>query len=245
MVGGHAVKTWSSTQIGVSLSSGEAEFYGVLKGAGIGLGFQSMMADLGITLPLRLWTDSSAAIGICSRQGLGKLRHLDTHLLWIQQAVRGRRLDLRKVPGEQNPADLFTKHMGSREHMAAMVDLLNCRYRDGRSKMAPLTRTTNTGKSTIADAELHDVGVAPLMPHLEHSLEELESLYPALHAPQDVTETQEEEWSTWDGIAARGAEIVEDIVAVMSRHGRRRCEEASSSGAQGTEMRNRKPRRDG
>ena len=59
---------------------------------------------------MRVWTDSSAAIGICNRQGLGKLRHLDTHTLWIQQAVRLGRVDLRKVAGEVNPADLFTKH---------------------------------------------------------------------------------------------------------------------------------------
>ena len=59
------------------------------------------MRDLGMELPVRVWTDSSAAIGICSRQGLGKLRHLDTHTLWVQQAVRTKRIDLRKVPGEK------------------------------------------------------------------------------------------------------------------------------------------------
>ncbi len=81
MLGRHAIKTWSSTQTGVSLSSGEAELNGVLKGSAMGLGFQSLLQDLGIDVPLRVWTDSSAAIGICNRQGLGKLRHLDTHLL--------------------------------------------------------------------------------------------------------------------------------------------------------------------
>ncbi len=38
MLGRHAVKTWSSTQTGVSFSSGEAEFYGTIRGAGMGLG---------------------------------------------------------------------------------------------------------------------------------------------------------------------------------------------------------------
>ena len=75
----------------------------------MGLGFQGLMADLGYDLPLRVWTDSSAAIGICTRQGLGKLRHIDAHLLWVQQAVRSKRVDIRKVLGEENPADLFTK----------------------------------------------------------------------------------------------------------------------------------------
>ncbi len=79
MLGGHAVKHWSSTQQSISLSSGEAEFAGVIRGAGQGLGYQALLRDLGVDLPLRVWTDSSAAIGICTRQGLGKLRHLDTH----------------------------------------------------------------------------------------------------------------------------------------------------------------------
>ena len=73
MLGKHTIKHWSSTQPSVSLSSGEAEFYGVVRGTGQGLGYQSLLKDIGLELPLRVCTDSSAAIGICSRQGLGKL----------------------------------------------------------------------------------------------------------------------------------------------------------------------------
>ena len=110
ILGAHAVKSWSTTQSSIALSSGEAEFNGVVKGAGVGLGYQSLLRDLGIDVPVRVWTDSFAAVGICSRQGLGKLRHIDTHTLWVQQAVRSKRIELRKVSGEVNPADLFTKH---------------------------------------------------------------------------------------------------------------------------------------
>ena len=81
MLGRHTIKHWSSTQSSTALSSGEAEFAGVIRGAGQGLGYQALLEDLGIKVPLRVWTDSSAAIGICSRQGLGKMRHLDTHLV--------------------------------------------------------------------------------------------------------------------------------------------------------------------
>ena len=102
------------------MSSGEAEFNGVVRGAGVGLGYQSLLKDLGVSLPVRVWTDSSAAIGISTRQGRGKLRHLDTHTLWIQQAVRTGKVDLRKVLGEVNPADLFTKHPLSRERLQGL-----------------------------------------------------------------------------------------------------------------------------
>ena len=79
MLGSHCVKHWPPTQTSIALSSGEAEFAGVLRGAGQGLGYQSLLGDLGVVVPLRVWTDSSAAIGICNRQGPNKLPHLDTH----------------------------------------------------------------------------------------------------------------------------------------------------------------------
>ena len=64
MLGQHLLKSWSSTQAMVSLSSGEAEFYGVTKAAGIGLGYQALLQDLGITMGIRVWTDSIPTIGI-------------------------------------------------------------------------------------------------------------------------------------------------------------------------------------
>ena len=154
MLGGHAVKHWSSIQQGISLSSGEAEFAGVIRGAGQGLGYQALLRDLGVEVPLRVWTDSSAAIGICSRQGLGKLRHLDTHTLWIQQAVRTRRVDLRKVDGAVNPADLLTKHSISRQRLQSLVALYGCRYLGGRAESAPLVRKGESSRVTMADADI-------------------------------------------------------------------------------------------
>ena len=154
LLGSHTIKTWSSTQSGVSLSSGEAEFNGVARGAGVGLGYQSLLKDLGVSLPVRVWTDSSAAIGISTRQGLGKLRHLDTHTLWIQQAVRTGKIDLRKVLGEVNPADLFTKHPLSRDRLKGLVTLFDCHFRSGRAESAPKMRTGAADKKTISRRQL-------------------------------------------------------------------------------------------
>ena len=121
------------------------------------LGFQALLADFGVQAPVRVWTDSSAAIGICSRQGLGKLRHLDTHTLWIQQAVRTGRISLRKVPGLANPADLLTKHSLSRERLRDLVRLYGCEYRPGRASLAPTLRRTQGTKTTMADAATEDL----------------------------------------------------------------------------------------
>ena len=84
------------------MSSGEAEFNGAVKGASTGLGMKALYHNIGYALPLRLWTDSSAAVGICSWQGLGKLRHLECTSLWIQQRIRHGELEVRKIAGEEN-----------------------------------------------------------------------------------------------------------------------------------------------
>ena len=95
------------------MSSGEAEYYAAVKGASEGLGFLAGCADLGIwadgMVTLRVLTDSSACKGICQRTGLGKIRHIDVALLWLQGAKR-QNLE-GKIPGKDNPADLLTKYL--------------------------------------------------------------------------------------------------------------------------------------
>ena len=157
MVGAHLIKSWSSTQGQVALSSGEAEYYGVVKAVGTALGYQSLLADLGVALPLRAWTDSTATIGICSRSGLGKLRHIDTQCLWLQSKVRTGAVELRKVKGTENPADLFTKHLTNAQCVEALLGLFGCEYRGGRAAVAPSLRS---GAGTQAGAQLHVADVA-------------------------------------------------------------------------------------
>ena len=152
MIGSHCIRTYSSTQSTVSLSSGEAEYYGLVKGAAAGLGHQAIMSDYGVDLPVRLWTDSSAAIGISKRSGLGKIRHLATHTLWLQEKVRTKAVEVRKVKGEDNPADLFTKHLPSKEKVHNLVKLFGCECRDGRSAAAPLLRPMD--EANLCDSSL-------------------------------------------------------------------------------------------
>ena len=111
MWGGTCLKTWSTTQTVVAMSSGEAEYYAAFKDCAEGLAIKSMCKDLGIELDVRLWTDSTACKGICNRAGIGKLKHIDVQLLWLQDAVRKGIVELVKVRGDVNPADLMTKHL--------------------------------------------------------------------------------------------------------------------------------------
>ena len=153
MLGQHVLKSWSSTQTSVSLSSGEAELYGVVRAAGIALGHRAILGDLGFeNFPVRVWTDSSAAIGICSRSGLGKLRHVDTNALWVQSKVKEGALTIRKVRGDSNPADLLTKFLTSKDKLDELVGIFGGEFRSGRAESAPLLR--RTGPSQCASSLL-------------------------------------------------------------------------------------------
>ena len=194
--------------------------------------------------PLRVWTDSSAAIGICSRQGLGKLRHLDTHTLWIQQAVRTKRVDLRKVDGECNPADILTKHSISRQRLESLITLYSCKYLGGRAATAPLVKQGVTSRTTMAhaDAELDNVGdtqveclgsgafteqatshgsESPSMPHLDLTQEELDRLHPSL-VPPDDEQLDDLANDAHDLVYQKGLRLAEAIRDETSLQGRMR-----------------------
>ena len=118
--------------------------YGVVKGASECLGLQSLGSDLGIELNIHLRTDSSAAVGICSRTGIGKIRHLATGQLWIQERIRSGALRLYKYPGNDNPGDICTKHVPS-EVLCRHVPAVNLQEETGRAESAPNV-TENRGK---------------------------------------------------------------------------------------------------
>ena len=136
MRGSHLIKHWSSTQTTVALSSAEAELTGICRGATQGLGLQSLSADLGMPFELRVHTDSIAAIGICRRRGLGKVRHLATADLWVQDRLRKKDFALLKVLGSDNQSDILTKHVDRvllSKHMVA----LGLEEETGRAASAP------------------------------------------------------------------------------------------------------------
>ena len=134
--GSHLVKHWSSTQKTIALSSGEAELAGIVKGAGESIGLRSICQDMGMNVKIRVHTDASAAIGVCRRTGIGKIRHLAVRQLWIQEKVRTGEIELAKVPGTKNPADALTKYLG-KPMLEPMISRMNVRECSGRAASAP------------------------------------------------------------------------------------------------------------
>ncbi len=109
--GSHCIKSLSTNQTIIPLSSAEAELYAPLKGASQALGLKSMAVDVGGELGCGLWSGAPGAIAISQRSGLGKLRHIQTQYLWLQERVGNKELTLTKVVGTSNPADMLTKNL--------------------------------------------------------------------------------------------------------------------------------------
>ena len=119
------------------------ELHGIAAGISHGLGLQSLARDLGFTMGIRVHTDATAALGICRRRGLGKIRHVDTTDLWCQEKVRVGAVTLHKVPGVSNPADIMTKYI-ERATLEKMLGIMNLVPLDGRAACAPAAFTTPT-----------------------------------------------------------------------------------------------------
>ena len=137
MLGQCFIKHWSKTQTTVSLSSGEAELHGICYGASQALGLQALLKDIGWTVRIRIHSDATAAIGMCRRKGLGKVRHLATSDLWIQERVRSKEIELQKILGIDNPADVLTKYV-DRSAMEKAMHRLSMVRLDGRPACAPV-----------------------------------------------------------------------------------------------------------
>ena len=132
--GRHVLATWSVTQSIQALSSGEAEFYAVLRGAVEALGLAATAEEMGFSFRKvpRIGSDSSAARGTAGRHGIGKLKHMDLKYLWIQAVLKQGRLGLVKQEGKTNFADLMTKHLAAPD-MERLLEAAGFEFRDGRA----------------------------------------------------------------------------------------------------------------
>ena len=150
--GGKFVKGWSKTLDVIALSSGESELGGLVRACAEGLGIQSVMSDFGYSISVKILSDATAAIGMVRRLGLGKVRHLATADLWVQQLVRDGRVAVSKHPGTSNGADLMTKHK-SRYDLVRQLALLGFQSLPGRPSISPL-RTQGWDISKIIAAPM-------------------------------------------------------------------------------------------
>ena len=138
MFGTHMWKSWSTNQSVLALSSGEAEYYALVKAASVSIGIESLMKELGIDLgnPIELNSDASAAIGISNRIGSGKVRHIEVTQLWLQEKVLNGKIALNKVGTDENLADALTKG-GDASVISTHVAGVGMELRGDRHRLAP------------------------------------------------------------------------------------------------------------
>ena len=136
--GKHLIKALTKQQSIVATSTAEAELYAGNRAATESMGVQAFAKDLGSVDPIRLHIDSSAALSIISRTGLGKAEHIEIQYLWVQEAVRNNKLMVEKIPSETNSSDLGTKHLTSER---SARELLLCMRPWIRVQLTNLVRT--------------------------------------------------------------------------------------------------------
>ena len=73
-----------------------------------------MAADMSKMVKPRIRVDATVSKAIASRRGVGRVRHLHTQVLWVQEAVARRELTIVKVPGVENSADMVTENLAQR-----------------------------------------------------------------------------------------------------------------------------------
>ena len=157
MWGGKLLKTWSKTMAIIALSSGEAELGAVARGLAEGLGLRSVLADFGIEVDLEVLSDATAAIGMCRRLGLGRVRHLATADYWIQQRMKSGEVSLGKLPGTENPSDAMTKHTAASD-LAAHCGRMSMLRLPGRRACVPAHEERVIGSLRASDD--HDLDLA-------------------------------------------------------------------------------------
>ena len=103
MIDAHVRKGWGKIQFLFTLSSAAVIIISAESSDII-----SMMRDLDYEVKDEVWDDVSAALDIIHRNDSGKVRHIDSSLLWIQEIAVSQRLKFRD---KYHPVDIYPKYL--------------------------------------------------------------------------------------------------------------------------------------
>ena len=98
-------------------------YCGVVKDMCETLGIKGIAKDMGLGFSITLSTDSSAPKGIATRKGLGKVKHLETRTLWAQDKIDEGKVEVKKIGGDKNVADILTKYFSSPRLRSLLAEL--------------------------------------------------------------------------------------------------------------------------
>ena len=132
--------------------------------------------------------------------------------------MRSNRFTLHKVDGSVNPADLFTKHVPSREKLGQLTRLFGCSFPGGRAESAPAMKQAAGDKKTMADAEVNAVEEgAVITPHV-YGDSFVEDNYPAVIPEGEPSADADFPWR--EDLLGKGTAIARGIMEEASIRGR-------------------------
>ena len=106
----------SRGQASVALSSCEAEVMTASEGIKEALLLQEVLMLVGLGhYEIEIKVDSSAAHAFFHRRGVGRMKHIDSRILWLQDLTAAGGVRLKKIPRTQNLADMLTHTPSAKE----------------------------------------------------------------------------------------------------------------------------------
>ena len=112
----NGVISWRSRQQKtVTLSVAEAEYMELAETAKQAAWLRSFSQEIGrsSTHPTTICADNQAAIFLATNLAQQtRIKHMDIRYHYVQEQVEDQRVTICHIPGEDNPADLFTKPLG-------------------------------------------------------------------------------------------------------------------------------------
>ena len=134
MAEGMRLHAHSRGQATVALSSCEAEVVAASEGIKEALLLQEVLMFVGLGhYVIEVKVDSSAALAFFHRRGVGRMKHIDSRVLWLQDLIAAGGVRLKKIPREQNLADMLT-HTPSAKELEVFMPLIGLRCCSDREK---------------------------------------------------------------------------------------------------------------
>jgi hypothetical protein len=124
---GGAIEWSSRRQHHVTLSSCEAEQAAACDAAKEIVHLRALLKDIGFEQrePTVLYTDSQSSIALNKKQGSrGRSKHIDVRMFYVRELINNNIIDLQWMPGEDLPADLLTKALGTTKFVKLKSDVV-------------------------------------------------------------------------------------------------------------------------
>ena len=85
------------------------------------------------------------------RRAVGKIKHLETKTLWVQEQVGRSIVKINKISGSTNPADLMTKYISGERIKMLLIRMGMMEY-SGRHHLAPQLQGDSDNAASLTES---------------------------------------------------------------------------------------------